>query len=80
MRPRLVAIPFKGGVILMDSSRKSFVGSMRGFAFNEETHEASKLLSKEGRPVSHYRSAAKAISKMHLPVSPWGQIEKDSEP
>ncbi len=46
---RLVAIPFKGGVILVDASRKSFVGSMRGFAFNEERHEASKFLFKEGR-------------------------------
>ncbi len=74
---RLAAIPFKGGVILVDATRKSFGGSMRGFAFKEESHEASKLLSKEGRPVSRERSAAKAISKMHLPVVPWEQIEKE---
>ena len=41
---KLVAIPFKGGVTLVDVTGKSFVGSRPGFAFDEEQHEASKLL------------------------------------
>lgn len=41
---KLVAIPFKGGVTLVDVTGRSFVGSMNGFAFREEEHEASKFL------------------------------------
>jgi hypothetical protein len=41
---KLVAIPFKGGVMLVDVTGKSFVGSMNGFGFREEEHEASKFL------------------------------------
>ncbi len=41
---KLVAIPFKGGVMLVDVTGKSFVGSLTGFAFDEEEHEASTFL------------------------------------
>ncbi|MDG6923004.1 MAG: hypothetical protein JRN67_06920 [Nitrososphaerota archaeon] len=38
---KLVAIPFKGGVTLVDVTGKSFVGSRRSFAYKEEEHEAT---------------------------------------
>ena len=41
---RLVSIPFKGGVILVVPSDRRFAGSMTGFEFTEEQHEASRLL------------------------------------
>src|SRR5271169_3301951 len=41
---KLVAIPFKGGVMLVDVTGKNFVGNMSGFAYQEREHEASKLL------------------------------------
>lgn len=41
---RLVAVPFKGGVILMSSNGKSFVDSLRGFGFREEKHQADRYL------------------------------------
>lgn len=41
---KLVAIPFKGGVMLVDVTKKSFIGNMPGFAYQEEEHEASKFL------------------------------------
>ena len=41
---RLVAIPFKGGVILVAPSNRKFAGSMPGFGFEEERHEASRFL------------------------------------
>ena len=43
---KLVAIPFRGGVLLVDVTGKSFVGRLTGFAFDEEKHEASKFLFK----------------------------------
>lgn len=46
---KLVAIPFKGGVMLVDVSSKSFIGSMTGFAFDEGKHEASKFLFKDAK-------------------------------
>ncbi len=46
---RIVAVPFQGGVILVDLGRKNFVGSLKGFAYNEERHEASKFLLREDR-------------------------------
>jgi hypothetical protein len=41
---RLVAIPFKGGVILVVPTDRKFVGSMPGFGFEEERHEASRFI------------------------------------
>jgi len=40
----LLAIPFKGGIILASLKGKSFIGSLRGFSYNEDVHEASKYL------------------------------------
>jgi bifunctional DNA-binding transcriptional regulator/antitoxin component of YhaV-PrlF toxin-antitoxin module len=40
---RLVAIPFKGGVILV-TPRVRFAGSLKGFEFSEEQHEASHFI------------------------------------
>jgi bifunctional DNA-binding transcriptional regulator/antitoxin component of YhaV-PrlF toxin-antitoxin module len=41
---RLVAIPFKGGVILVAPRDGRFAGSMKGFEFAEEQHEASRFI------------------------------------
>ena len=41
---RLVAIPFKGGVILVAPRDSKFASSLTGFAFKEERHEASRFL------------------------------------
>jgi bifunctional DNA-binding transcriptional regulator/antitoxin component of YhaV-PrlF toxin-antitoxin module len=41
---KLVAIPFKGGVTLVDVTEENFVGRMTGFGFVEDAHEASKYL------------------------------------
>jgi len=43
-RDRLVAVPFKGGVILLASRDRKFAGSLAGFDFEEERHEASRFL------------------------------------
>ena len=43
-RDRLVAIPFKGGVILIAPRGQKFAGSLTGFDFEEERHEASRFL------------------------------------
>ncbi|MGA2972503.1 MAG: AbrB family transcriptional regulator [Candidatus Bathyarchaeia archaeon] len=41
---RLVAIPFKGGVILVAPHGRRFAGSLRGLGFLEERHEASRFI------------------------------------
>ncbi len=41
---RLVAIPFKGGVVLVAASGRKFTGSLTGFGFAEERHEASRFI------------------------------------
>jgi bifunctional DNA-binding transcriptional regulator/antitoxin component of YhaV-PrlF toxin-antitoxin module len=41
---RLVAIPFKGGVILVAPGDRKFASSLTGFAFKEERHEASRFI------------------------------------
>jgi len=41
---KLVAIPFKGGVTLVNVKNKSFVGSLTNFKFKEENHEGSNFL------------------------------------
>lgn len=41
---RLVAIPFKGGVILVAPRDRRFAGSLTGFEFSEEQHEASRFI------------------------------------
>jgi hypothetical protein len=43
-KPRHGAIPYKGGVTLIDVSGKDFVGSKPGFGYKEEEHEASSFL------------------------------------
>lgn len=43
---RLVAIPFHGGVVLQVTKGLRFVGSLRGFAFEESKHEGAKYVSK----------------------------------
>lgn len=45
---KLVAIPFRGGVILVNA-REKFTGSLKGFSYDEERHEASKFLFKKAR-------------------------------
>jgi bifunctional DNA-binding transcriptional regulator/antitoxin component of YhaV-PrlF toxin-antitoxin module len=47
---RLAAIPFKGGVILVTRRDGRFAGSLKGFKFSEERHEASRFIfrRKEG--------------------------------
>ncbi len=46
---KLLAIPFYGGMILLSLKGKHFKGSLNGFNFKEEKHEASKYLFKVGR-------------------------------
>ena len=41
---RLVTIPFKGGVILVAPRNRRFAGSLTGFEFDEERHEASHFI------------------------------------
>jgi bifunctional DNA-binding transcriptional regulator/antitoxin component of YhaV-PrlF toxin-antitoxin module len=41
---RLVAIPFKGGVILVAPRGGKFAGSLTGFEYNEDRHEASHFI------------------------------------
>lgn len=41
---RLVAIPFKGGVILVAPGERKFIGSLTGFEFREGQHEASRFI------------------------------------
>lgn len=43
---KLVAIPFKGGVMLVNVKNKDFAGSLDNFNYKEEKHEASKFLFK----------------------------------
>lgn len=40
----LLLIPFKNGVTLLALKGKKFVGSLSGFGYDEEKHEASKYL------------------------------------
>lgn len=40
----LLAIPFRGGVILASLKGKRFIGSLSGFHYDEVAHEASKYL------------------------------------
>lgn len=41
---RLVAIPFKGGVILVTPRDRRFASSLTGFEFDEKQHEASRFI------------------------------------
>ena len=41
---KLVAIPFKGGVILVTPGGRKFAGSLKGFGFKEERHGASHFI------------------------------------
>lgn len=41
---RLAVIPFKGGVILVSARGRKFTGSLAGFGFNEERHEAAHFI------------------------------------
>ena len=41
---RLVAIPFRGGVILVAPGDHKFAAALTGFEFQEERHEASRFL------------------------------------
>ena len=41
---RMVAIPFKDGVILVVPRGRKYSGSLSGFKFIEEEHEASRYL------------------------------------
>ena len=43
---KLVAIPFKGGVMLVNVKNKDFVGSLDNFNYKEEKREASKFVFK----------------------------------
>ena len=45
----LLAVPFHGGIILLSLKGKRFEGSLEGFGFDEEKHEASKYLFGEGK-------------------------------
>jgi bifunctional DNA-binding transcriptional regulator/antitoxin component of YhaV-PrlF toxin-antitoxin module len=54
-KSRLVAIPFRGGVTLVDITGKSFVGSKPGFKYKEDEHEASKFLFEKLKSNSNQR-------------------------
>ena len=41
----LVAIPFWGGVVLTSPKGKKFAGSLSGFGFEEEKHQATRYLT-----------------------------------
>lgn len=41
---KLLAVPFKGGVILTSLKGKGFIGSLNDFKYDERLHEASKHL------------------------------------
>lgn len=41
---RLVAIPFRGGVILVAPRGRKYAGSLTGFNFAEQLHEASRYI------------------------------------
>jgi bifunctional DNA-binding transcriptional regulator/antitoxin component of YhaV-PrlF toxin-antitoxin module len=41
---KLVVIPFRGGVILVAPRDRRFAGSLTGFEFAEQKHEASRFL------------------------------------
>ncbi len=43
---KLVAVPFKGGIIIVSTKQSSFVGSLNGFHFVEEKHEADAFLKR----------------------------------
>ncbi len=43
-RDKLVAIAFKGGVILVAPWARKFQGCLAGFEFAEERHEASRFM------------------------------------
>jgi len=46
---RLVAIAFKGGVILVAPRDRKFAGSLTGFQFVEDRHEASRFIFRRKR-------------------------------
>jgi bifunctional DNA-binding transcriptional regulator/antitoxin component of YhaV-PrlF toxin-antitoxin module len=48
-RDKLVAIPFKGGVILVVPRGRKFRGSLAGFGFTEGQHEASRFIFRRQR-------------------------------
>jgi bifunctional DNA-binding transcriptional regulator/antitoxin component of YhaV-PrlF toxin-antitoxin module len=52
---KLVAIPIKGGVILVSPRDPRFAGSLSGFKFAEELHEASNLIFRSRRPTAPKR-------------------------
>ena len=43
---KLTAIAFRGGIILSSTKGEKFAGSLRGFGFEEEEHEATNYLLK----------------------------------
>lgn len=45
---RLLAIPFRGGVILIALRGKRFAGYLKDFVYKEEEHEATKYLLGKG--------------------------------
>lgn len=46
---RILVLPFAKGILLLNLKDKRFEGSLRGFKFKEEMHEASRALFKEVR-------------------------------
>jgi len=44
---KILVLPFAGGIFLLNLKDKRFEGSLKGFKFKEEMHEASKALFKE---------------------------------
>ena len=44
---KVLAIPFSEGVLITSLKGKQFKTSLEGFRFREESHEASKYLSKK---------------------------------
>jgi len=63
----------KAGRLVIPKKMRQKLGLAKGGLVELELGETGLAL----KPVSRERSAAKAISKMHLPVAPWGQIEKE---
>ncbi len=46
---KLIAVPFSGGVVIFSEKGRGFAGSLSGFHFEEEKHEATRYLRRMGK-------------------------------
>ncbi len=63
----------KAGRLVIPKEMRLKLGLTKGGLVELELGESGLAL----KPVSRERSAAKAISKMRIPVGPWDQIERE---